>query len=117
MANQNNVNDSEDTNKVEVIRGRYDSLKLYEITENELTELERGSPISIYLNFSIFLISTGLSFLINLILIDITSIKLFSIFTIITGLCLIIGLFLMVLWVKNKKLMKNNIKRIKSRIK
>ena len=34
-------------------RGRYDSLELFEVSESELTIIERGSPSSTYLNFAI----------------------------------------------------------------
>ena len=36
--------------------GRVDSLVIYEVSEGELQTIERGSPNSIFLNFSIFLL-------------------------------------------------------------
>lgn len=57
-------------NSPRIIRGRVDSLSLYEITETELDTLERGSPYSIHLNFGVFLLTLGLSFLTSLLTTD-----------------------------------------------
>ena len=60
-------------NEPTILRGKVDSLSLYEITDFELDVLEKGSPNSIYLNFSIFLLSVGFSFLAALFSTDIQS--------------------------------------------
>ena len=50
--------------KLIVRRGRVDSVDLYEVKENELELLEKGSPASLQLNFSIFLLTSVLILLI-----------------------------------------------------
>jgi len=47
-------------------RGVFQELTLYEVEESELELLARGSPDSLYLNFSILLLSFAVSFLISL---------------------------------------------------
>ena len=66
---------------ISVKMGRFNGLILYEVADHELDLLEKGSPSSIYLNFAIFCLSTGLSFTINILSLDIQSIKdIYSIF-------------------------------------
>ena len=112
MSKTENVGDKE----VKIVRGRVDSLSLYEITDHELNILEKGSPSSIYLNFSIFLVSIGLSFFISLVTVDIQSTKIFSIFTIFTVIGLVGGIFLLFLWSRMRTSVSDVVKRIKSRI-
>ena len=51
---------------IPVRRGRVDSIDLYEVTEDELQELERGGEASNYLNFALALSSIAVSFSIAL---------------------------------------------------
>jgi hypothetical protein len=98
-------------------RGRYDSLELFEVSEGELTIIERGSPSSTYLNFSIFLISIASSFLTTLLTTDLTSKpKLFTIFTVICSVGFLIGFFLLLLWFRNKNEFDDIIKKIRNRM-
>lgn len=87
------------TNDPKIRRGKVDSLTLYEITDYELNTLERGSPSSTYLNFSIFFISMGASFLISLLAADLSA-RVFIVFCIATGIGLSIGLVLFTIWWK-----------------
>jgi hypothetical protein len=52
-------------------------LRLWVISEQELMEVENGSSSSLCLNFSLFLLGSGLSFLITLLVTDIQSTKTF----------------------------------------
>ncbi|MCX7000567.1 MAG: hypothetical protein NT106_09790 [Candidatus Sumerlaeota bacterium] len=97
-------------------RGRFDSLTLYEITDYELDILATGSPSSVYFNFAIFLMSIAISFLIALLTVKITSIRVFSVFVIIVIIGFISGGFLFCLWLRNHKSISTIIKRIKQRI-
>ena len=47
-------------------RGRVDSVNLYEVKENELELLEKGSPANLQLNFAIFLFSIALTCIVAL---------------------------------------------------
>ena len=99
-------------------RGRYDSLELFEVSESELTIIERGSPSSTYLNFAIFLISIASSFLTTLLTVDLSEkMTLFTIFTIICVIGYLIGIFLIILWYQNKNEFNDIIEKIRGRMK
>ena len=103
-------------NEVKIVRGRVDSLSLYEITDNELDVLERGSPNSIYLNFGIFLLSIGISFLTALLSTDIQSPNTFTVFVLLSLIGILGGIFLILLWHRTKREVTNVVKKIKERI-
>lgn len=102
--------------EVKIKRARYDSLCLYEVTETELEILERGSPCSIYFNFSIFLLSVAISFTVALLTVKIESVKLFAFFLVVTIVGYLGGIFLLILWFRNRKSIKSIIKKIKDRL-
>lgn len=99
-----------------IVRGRVDSLSLYEITDNELDILEKGSPNSLFLNFAIFLLSIGISFLSTLITVDIESTRIFVVYVILSAVGILIGLFLLIIWYKMKHEVSDVVKKIKRRI-
>ncbi len=101
---------------IELIRGRVDSLSLYEITDNELGILEKGSPNSIYLNFGIFLASIGMSFLIALLTVEVQSTKVFTIFVVLCCIGILGGSFLIFLWYRMKGEVSDVVAKIKKRI-
>src|ERR1700761_5382364 len=80
-----------------ILRGRVDSFALYEITDEELSVLEAGSPSSLQLNFSIFCISMGTSFLLAL-LTSTVSDRVFTVFVILTVAGFLLGSLLFILW-------------------
>jgi hypothetical protein len=102
--------------KMVIRRGKVDSLTLYEITDYELNRLETGSPTSLLFNFSIFLLSTAVSFLITLLTTEIKSDRTFIVFTIIVVLGFVVGLVLMLLWLRFRQSTSGVIERIKSRV-
>jgi hypothetical protein len=102
--------------QIKIIRGRVDSMSLYEITENELNILENGPPSSIYLNFAIFLLSIAISFLVSLLTTTITSERTFLVFVVITVASFISGFILLGVWFRNHRLISDIIARIKNRI-
>lgn len=112
----NQEDDNTGFNKVRIVRGRVDSLSLYEITDTELDILEKGSPNSIYLNFGIFLLSVGISFLISLLSTDIQSSRTFTVFVVLCSVGLLGGLFFILLWHKTKSKVTGVVKKIKERI-
>lgn len=103
---------------VKVKRAKYDSLELFEVSENELTTIERGSPSSNYLNFAIFLLSIAISFLTTLMTVDLNERRtLFTVFTVICVLGFMVGAFLLILWYRNKNDFDDVLKRIRDRMK
>jgi len=108
--------DSTSSSEIRVVRGKFDSLSLYEVTDNELEILEKGSPSSIYLNFAILLLSAGISFLINLLSVNIQSIKTFTVFVVFTVIGILGGIILLVIWYRQRQSMSDIIRKIKQRI-
>jgi len=90
-------------------------LTIYEVSESELKTLEEGSPNSIYLNFSIFLLSVAISFLIALLTTTIKSQYVFIVFVLVTIIGFLFGIFLIIIWFKNHKSISNIINTIKNR--
>ena len=110
------INEYTGENEVRIVRGRVDSLSLYEITDNELGILEKGSPNSIYLNFGIFLASIGMSFLIALLTVEVQSTKVFTIFVVLCCIGILGGSFLIFLWYRMKGEVSDVVAKIKKRI-
>lgn len=102
---------------IRVRRGDVDSICLYSVTEDELEILEKGSPGSLYLNFSLSLISIATSFLASLFLTNISSQRIYIVFVIITVIGYIIGFFLLLLWYKEHRSSTSVAKRIRERLK
>lgn len=107
-----------DENQPIIKRGRVDSLNIFEIREDELNTIEKGSTTSLYLNFAIFLLSIAASFLIALLTSDFKD-KLFTftIFCVVTVVGFVIGLILLIMWFREKDEFKEVIKIIRQRIK
>lgn len=97
-------------------RGRVDSLSLYEITEHELVTLENGSPSSLYLNFSLLLLTTATSFLISLLTTTIESDRTYAIFVILVVVGYVLGVLLGIIWWRTRQSVSVITKRIRSRI-
>lgn len=103
-------------NEIQVFRGRVDSLTIYEITETELDALERGSPYSIYLNFGIFLLTLGMSFLTSLLSVDVQSLLVLTAFLVLTVVGILGGTFLIILWHRSRRDVTDVVSRIRTRI-
>lgn len=97
--------------------GKVHSLIIFEVSDGELEIIERGSPNSTYLNFSIFLISIFISFLIALLTCDFSkNDKLLYIFFIICIISGILGILFSIIWYRSKNDVDDVIKKIRSRI-
>lgn len=107
-----------DEKKTVIITGRIDSWKSYEVKEEELETIEKGSPTATYFNISIALLTTAISFLTTLILVDLSSRpKVFIIFSLLTIVGFIVGGILLLLWSQTKNDVKIVCKKIRDRIK
>ena len=98
-----------------ILRGRVDYYAIYEITEDELRDLETGSPSSLYLNFSIFGLSIAISFLIALLTATVTE-RVFTVFTILTVVGFLVGIGLLILWSRARISIGDVVRRIRARI-
>jgi len=111
MADQN----TQATDEITVSRARYDQIQLYEISEDELNQIERGSPSSNYLNFSIALLSVFLSFLAVLLTTHIPNIRVYLIFVVICVATAISGGVLMIMWLRSNQSSKQVFAKIRAR--
>ena len=110
-------NENEQTSSgVKINRGKLGSISLYEVTEDELNLLERGSPASTYLNFSIGLLSVGVSFFLSIFSTKIEDLKIYVVFWVIALVTTIAGIVLFVVWRQANKATENVIQRIKNRM-
>jgi len=109
-------NENERFNDIKINRGKLGSISLYEITKDELNILERGSPSSTYLNFSIGLLSIGISFFISIFSTKIDDMKVYVIFWTTALVTTIAGIVLFVVWKQANKATENVIQRIKNRL-
>lgn len=102
--------------QIHVVRGRVDSLSLYEVTDYELEILEKGSPQSIFLDFSISLLSISISFLVSLLTTEIPNLRIYLLFLVIAIISFISGVILLVLWLRSRRHQTDVINQIKKRI-
>jgi hypothetical protein len=106
----------EDATPVRVRRGRVESVDLYEIKDNELDTLEKGTPADLQLNFAIFLLSVAFSAIASLVTATFPNktIENLFLFTAIVGVLL--GIYLMISWWRTRSEVKDLCKRIRQRI-
>lgn len=105
-----------DNGSVPVRRHRMDSLDLYDVTEDELEILEKGPSTNTKLTIATALISTGISFVIALLITKIESVLIQTIFVVFATFGLGVGIILLILWWRtDRDSVKPVIKRIKAR--
>lgn len=98
----------------EVRRVRIERLTIYDVSESELETLEKGSPVSLYLNFAIALLSVAASFTATLMTATVgpTARTFFIALTVVgyTG-----GVFLLLLWRKSHTALTSCAQNIRDR--
>lgn len=99
-----------------IVRGKIGKLTIYEVSESELETLERGSPVALYLNFAIFLLSIGLSFLLTLFTATIGSQRTFTVLVVISTVGLVGGAVLLGLWLHSRQSIRAIGRRIRDRV-
>ncbi len=87
----------------------------YEVSEDELEALARGTQDSIYSSFAIFLLSVATSFLVSLLTTEVTD-RVFIVFVIFITLGYLFGIFFLIFWYKNRKTITFLIKKIRERL-
>ena len=97
-------------------RARLDKLTIFEITEAELETLERGAPVSLFLNLAIFALSTAISFSIALATTQIPSLRTFAVFVIIVVVCYLAGITFVLLWLFTRRSVKSVTQEIRKRL-
>lgn len=91
-------------------------LRAYVISEEELNELENGSPASQNLNFSLALLASGFSFLTTLLTTEISSVRTFAVFVVVTAVFLVAGVVLLASWFRLRKSSQGLAQRIRDRM-
>jgi hypothetical protein len=83
--------------------------------QNGSARCEAGSPSSLHLNFSIFCISIGMSFLIALLTAAVSD-RIFIVFVILTVAVFLLGSLLFILWYRARRSIAGVVRRIRARI-
>ena len=99
-----------------VKRARVSSVVLYDVKEEELQILEKGSEATIHLIFSIFFLSSALNSLGVLLSVNLLPGVTKGVFILILILGVVIGLYLLLLWQASKKSITNVANTIRSRL-
>ena len=113
MAPQNNTELGE---KLVVRRGRVDSVDLYEVKENELELLEKGSPASLQLIFSVFLLSIAFSAILTLATAEVKWPIMETVFVVVAVIGILLGVYLFISWWKTRTKIASIIATIRDRI-
>lgn len=102
--------------KLIVRRGRVDSVDLYEVKENELELLEKGSPANLQLNFAIFLLSLAFSGVLTLTTATVKAPILETVYIVVSVVGFFLGLYLLLIWWKTQTSIRKIVATIRARI-
>jgi hypothetical protein len=91
-------------------------LRLWIISEQELNEAEQGSPSSLYLNFALLLIGSGVSFFVTLLVTEIPSVRTFTVIVVLTVVFLLVGILLFAIWYRKHRTTRSLAQRIRERM-
>lgn len=103
------------TGQVNIMRHEVKEINIFEVTEDELNQLEHGTNSDLFLEFSISLLSVFVSFTISLLTTKIESNTTFMVFFCVTLISFVLGVLLFVLWFRNKKERKTIIQTVRNR--
>lgn len=104
-------------NELRIRRASVGSINLYEVTEDELSQLESGSPASTSLNLLVFFISVASSFLVPLLTVpfpDESGVR--TVFVVIVAVCYASGAVMIANWIRLRRTTPSVIKRIRERM-
>lgn len=108
---------NEATENVRIRRARVDCVNLYEVKEDELDILEKGSPATIQLNFAIFLLSIAASSVVALCTTkDYKYPMAETLFAIIAVIGLFGGIYLLIMWLRTRQSISAIVKTIRQRM-
>lgn len=110
------IGNNPDYGETKVFKARLDHVTVYEVSEVELAELERGNNADLFLEFAIACFSVGLSFGISLLTTTLGNL-IFIVFVCVTMLGLVLGFLLGILWHRNRRSKKGTIANIRERAK
>jgi len=102
--------------EIRVRRGRVESVDLYEIKENELELLERGTPAGLFITFAIFLLSLAFGAITTLSTATFANSRIESLFLIVSVVGVLGGIFLLILWCRSRQSIAQVVRDIRGRI-
>lgn len=114
MANKSNP--LEDSKPLRVRRGRVESVDLYEIKDNELDALEKGTPAELQLNFAVFLLSLAFAAVSSLLTATFPNKITETLYIVTSVVGVLLGAYLLIAWWKTKSSVKLLCRRIRERI-
>ena len=100
----------------QIRRGRLQQLTIYEVTESELWILEHGSQDSVFLNFSVSLVSIAVSLSATLLTAHFPSDRLWTLFVVVTVVGYVVGIVLLCLWWKSRLSVRECAENIRRRL-
>ena len=105
-----------DEKQPEIRRGRVDSVNLYEVKEEELEVLEKGSHGSVQLNFAIFLLSTAFTSIAALLTSEFKGQTTKTIFIVCAIVGIVLGVYFVIVSMRSRKTIGDMVSKIKDRI-
>lgn len=106
---------TETKDEISISRAKLESITVYDVMEEELEIIERGSPSSTFLNFAIALLSIFLSLLTTLFVTKIDDNRVFQGFITVCAITGIAGIVLLVLWIRTNNDTKTIFQKIRAR--
>lgn len=101
---------------VAVRRGKVECVDLYEIKDNELDALEKGTSADLQMNFAIFLLSIAFSAICSLATATFANVKIEYLFNVVAVVGVVLGIYFLLAWWKSKSSIKDICTRIRGRI-
>ena len=114
MANEPDSNT--ESKALRVRRGRVESVDLYEIKDNELEMLEKGTPADLQLNFAIFLLSIAFSGICTLVSATFSSHTIENLFLFVAIVGILLGVYLLIVWARTRSSLRELCHKIRSRM-
>lgn len=99
-----------------VRRGKVASVDLYEVKDNELDLLEKGSPASVQLNFAVFLFSLAFTSIVSLCTATFRSDVVKTVFVFVAVIGVLMGTYLFIIWCKTRTSISTVVRGIRERI-
>lgn len=110
-------NQGQEESHVRVRMAQVDSICVYQVTEGELEELEKGAPGSTQLNIGIAALSIALSAIVTILTVVIVSVPVLIFFVVMSVVGATTGIIMLVLWYQAYRSSDNIFKRIRQRLK
>lgn len=112
----NSPSEHSDQKPLRIRRGFVESVDLYEIKDSELDLLDKGSPASFQLNFSIFLLSIAFTSIACLATATFKDRSVEIIFIVIGVIGILLGAYLLLSWYRSRTSIRDVVKTIRNRI-